>query len=90
MKKFIGAGISVTLAFSLSLIVIDAVPSVGGIQERAVFPADYVLISTATESLSSNGERFVRLRIRGKFATYNKKTPLGWESFYCLCRGERI
>jgi chromosome partitioning protein len=36
-------------------ILIDTAPSVGGIQERAVFAADYVLIPTATEFLSSNG-----------------------------------
>lgn len=36
-------------------IFIDTAPSVGGIQERAVFAADYVLIPTATEFLSSNG-----------------------------------
>ena len=36
-------------------ILIDTAPSVGGIQERAVFAADYVLIPTAAEFLSSNG-----------------------------------
>lgn len=36
-------------------IFLDTAPSVGGIQERAVFAADYVLIPTATEFLSSNG-----------------------------------
>ena len=36
-------------------IFLDTAPSVGGIQERAVFAADYVLIPTAAEFLSSNG-----------------------------------
>jgi chromosome partitioning protein len=36
-------------------IFLDTAPSVGGIQERAVFAADLVLIPTATEFMSTNG-----------------------------------
>ncbi len=36
-------------------LVFDTAPSVGGIQERAVFAADLVLIPTATEFLSMDG-----------------------------------
>lgn len=36
-------------------IFLDTAPSVGGIQERAVYAADLVLIPTATEFMSSNG-----------------------------------
>lgn len=36
-------------------ILLDTAPSVGGIQERAVYAADYVLIPTSTEFMSSNG-----------------------------------
>ena len=36
-------------------ILIDTAPSVGGIQERAIFAADHVLIPTATEFFSTNG-----------------------------------
>jgi chromosome partitioning protein len=34
---------------------LDTAPSVGGIQERAVYAADLVLIPTATEFMSTNG-----------------------------------
>jgi len=36
-------------------IILDTAPSVGGIQERAVYAADYALIPTSTEFMSSNG-----------------------------------
>lgn len=36
-------------------ILLDTAPSVGGIQERAMYAADLVLIPTATEFMSSNG-----------------------------------
>lgn len=36
-------------------IIFDTAPSVGGIQERAIYAADLVLIPTATEFLSMNG-----------------------------------
>ncbi len=36
-------------------IFLDTAPSVGGIQERAVYAADLLLIPTATEFMSSNG-----------------------------------
>jgi chromosome partitioning protein len=36
-------------------IFLDTAPSVGGIQERALFAADRVLIPTATEFMSTNG-----------------------------------
>lgn len=36
-------------------IFIDTAPSVGGIQERAVFAADHVLVPSSTEFMSSNG-----------------------------------
>ena len=36
-------------------IVMDTAPSVGGIQERAIYAADLVLIPTATEFMSSDG-----------------------------------
>ena len=40
---------------SLDYIVLDTAPSVGGIQERAVWASDLVLIPTATEFLSADG-----------------------------------
>jgi chromosome partitioning protein len=40
---------------SYHYIFIDTAPSVGGIQERAVYAADYVLIPSSTEFMSSNG-----------------------------------
>jgi chromosome partitioning protein len=36
-------------------LIFDTAPSVGGIQERAIYAADLVLIPTATEFLSSDG-----------------------------------
>ena len=36
-------------------ILLDTAPSVGGIQERAVFAADLILIPSATEFMSTNG-----------------------------------
>jgi chromosome partitioning protein len=36
-------------------LVFDTAPSVGGIQERAIFAADLVLLPTATEFLSMDG-----------------------------------
>ncbi|MEJ5223007.1 MAG: ParA family protein [Anaerolineales bacterium] len=39
----------------LDYIVLDTAPSVGGIQERAVWAADLVIIPTATEFLSADG-----------------------------------
>jgi chromosome partitioning protein len=39
----------------LNYIVFDTAPSVGGIQERAVWAADLVIVPTATEFLSSDG-----------------------------------
>jgi len=36
-------------------IFLDTAPSVGGIQERAVYAADLILIPTATEFMSTNG-----------------------------------
>lgn len=40
---------------ALQYIVLDTAPSVGGIQERAVWASDLVLVPTATEFLSSDG-----------------------------------
>lgn len=39
----------------LDYIVLDTAPSVGGIQERAVWAADLVIVPTATEFLSADG-----------------------------------
>jgi chromosome partitioning protein len=44
-----------TLSREYDYLVFDTAPSVGGIQERAVFAADLVLIPTATEFLSMDG-----------------------------------
>ena len=43
------------LAKEYDFVILDTAPSVGGIQERAVFAADMVLIPTATEFLSMDG-----------------------------------
>src|SRR5512133_144212 len=40
---------------SLHYIIFDTAPSVGGIQERAVWASDLVIIPTATEFLSADG-----------------------------------
>ncbi len=39
----------------LDYIIFDTAPSVGGIQERAVWASDFVIIPTATEFLSADG-----------------------------------
>ncbi len=39
----------------LHYIIFDTAPSVGGIQERAVWASDFVIVPTATEFLSSDG-----------------------------------
>ena len=44
-----------SLSREYDYLVFDTAPSVGGIQERAVFAADLVLIPTATEFLSMDG-----------------------------------
>jgi len=41
----------------LDYVVIDTAPSVGGIQERAIWAADLVLVPAATEYLSADGAR---------------------------------
>lgn len=43
------------LAKEYDYVIFDTAPSVGGIQERAIFAADMVLIPTATEFLSMDG-----------------------------------
>jgi len=53
-------------------IFIDTAPSVGGIQERAIFAADHVLIPTATEFFSTNGLGQV-------IATLSQLANKGWE-----------
>ena len=40
---------------SLHYILFDTAPSVGGIQERAVWASDFVIVPTATEFLSADG-----------------------------------
>ena len=40
---------------NLHYIIFDTAPSVGGIQERAVWAADHVIVPTATEFLSADG-----------------------------------
>lgn len=44
-----------TLSKEYDYILFDTAPSVGGIQERAIYAADLVLIPTATEFLSMDG-----------------------------------
>jgi len=44
-----------TLSREYDYIIFDTAPSVGGIQERALFAADFALIPTATEFLSMDG-----------------------------------
>ena len=44
-----------TLSKQYDYIVVDTAPSVGGIQERALYAADLVIIPTATEFLSIEG-----------------------------------
>lgn len=39
----------------LHYVIFDTAPSVGGIQERAVWASDFVIVPTATEFLSANG-----------------------------------
>jgi chromosome partitioning protein len=53
-------------------IFLDTAPSVGGIQERAIFAADYVLIPTATEFFSTNGLGQV-------ITTMDQLAKKGWE-----------
>jgi chromosome partitioning protein len=45
------------LVTGYNFVIIDTAPSVGGIQERAVWAADLVIIPTATESMSLDGVR---------------------------------
>jgi chromosome partitioning protein len=45
------------LATGYNFVIVDTAPSVGGIQERAVWAADLVIIPTATESMSLDGVR---------------------------------
>lgn len=45
----------IRLAKDYDYIIFDTAPSVGGIQERAIYAADVVLIPTATEFLSMDG-----------------------------------
>ena len=51
IKQFIGNGMG------LDYIVFDTAPSVGGIQERAIWASDLVLVPTATEFLAADGVR---------------------------------
>ena len=51
IKQFIGNGMG------LDYIVFDTAPSVGGIQERAIWAADLVLVPAATEYLAADGAR---------------------------------
>ena len=51
VKQFIGSGMG------LDYIVFDTAPSVGGIQERAIWAADLVLVPAATEYLAADGAR---------------------------------
>ncbi len=53
-------------------IFLDTAPSVGGIQERAIYAADYVLIPTATEFFSTNGLGQV-------LTTLSQFSKKGWE-----------
>ncbi len=53
-------------------IFIDTAPSVGGIQERAIYAADHVLIPTATEFFSTNGLGHVN-------STLEQLSKKGWE-----------
>jgi cellulose biosynthesis protein BcsQ len=41
----------------LDYIIFDTAPSVGGIQERAIWASDKVLVPTATEFLAADGVR---------------------------------
>ena len=41
----------------LDYIIFDTAPSVGGIQERAIWASDLVLVPAATEFLSADGAR---------------------------------
>ena len=41
--------------YRLDYIILDTAPSVGGIQERAVWAADLVIVPTATDFLSTDG-----------------------------------
>jgi chromosome partitioning protein len=52
-------------------IVLDTAPSVGGIQERAIYAADRVLIPSATEFMSTNG-------LGQMVATLGQLTKSGW------------
>ncbi len=51
IKQFIGSELR------LHYIVFDTAPSVGGIQERAIWASDLVLVPAATEYLSADGAR---------------------------------
>jgi len=51
IKQFIGNGMD------LDYVIFDTAPSVGGIQERAIWASDLVLVPTATEYLAADGAR---------------------------------
>lgn len=51
IKQFIGG------CMDLDYIIFDTAPSVGGIQERAIWASDLVLVPAATEFLSADGAR---------------------------------
>jgi chromosome partitioning protein len=51
IKQFIGNGMG------LDYVIFDTAPSVGGIQERAIWAADLVLVPAATEFLAADGAR---------------------------------
>jgi len=60
------------LAKDYDYIILDTAPSVGGIQERAIWASDLVIVPTATEFLSSDGVRNVIEMMRALAAR-------GWE-----------
>lgn len=48
-----------TFSKEYDYIFLDTAPSVGGIQERAIWASDFVIVPTATEFLSADGVRHV-------------------------------
>jgi len=50
---------------SLDYVIFDTAPSVGGIQERAIWASDLVIIPSATDYLSTDGVRKINERYWG-------------------------
>jgi chromosome partitioning protein len=55
--SYIASQIKQLIGMGLDYVIFDTAPSVGGIQERAIWASDLVLVPAATEFLSADGAR---------------------------------